>query len=171
VLLFEIRPLFTISVLLPGYYLNPVTHCNFCVMPVYYLQFMCYYPANIWHMTTIYNFRARTWQIYERCHIFEEFRTCLCSSGLWRRVVSYADTNVSEKHTVSIPRPEDGGSSMFLRNFIYLRVHTGSESPEKQRRHLHRRENLKSHDSLPVFTHIATFKIRSAPQTNMYNIK
>jgi hypothetical protein len=47
-----------------------------------------------------------------------------CYSGLWSRVHASVDTNVLEKHTVSMFRAEDG-DSMFLRNVgFYRQVYT-----------------------------------------------
>jgi hypothetical protein len=47
-----------------------------------------------------------------------------CCSGLWLRVNTWVDANVSEKHTVSILSPEAGGN-IYLRNIgVYLRVYT-----------------------------------------------
>jgi hypothetical protein len=43
-----------------------------------------------------------------------------CSSGFWHRVDSSVDGNVSETHTVSIFRAENG-DSMFLRNVVIYR--------------------------------------------------
>jgi hypothetical protein len=51
-----------------------------------------------------------------------------CSSGLWRSVVSYVDTNVSEN---------------ILSSSSGLRVYTASK-PRRKHHFLHRRENLKS---------------------------
>jgi hypothetical protein len=51
-------------------------------------------------------------------------------SGFWRRVDSSVDANVSERHTVSIFRAEDG-------------VNT-AQNPEEHH-HPHRCENLKYH--------------------------
>jgi hypothetical protein len=46
---------------------------------------------------------------------------------------------------IFIFNPEDG-DSMFHRNIgIYLQIHTTSQSRKKQYRHVHSREDLKSH--------------------------
>jgi hypothetical protein len=55
------------------------------------------------------------------------------------------DVNVSEKHTVSIFRAEDG-DSMFLRKRWHLPTSQhGAKTQNKKLYHPHRRENLKPH--------------------------
>jgi hypothetical protein len=60
----------------------------------------------------------------ERFEVFTAVRIMMFFFWVWLRVDFSVDTNVSEKHIVSIFGPEDGGS-MFLRNVnTYLRVYT-----------------------------------------------
>jgi hypothetical protein len=60
----------------------------------------------------------------DTCIVVKKLCKLCCSFGLCRRVDSYVDSNVSEKHTVSFFSPEDG-ERMFLRNVgIYLWVYT-----------------------------------------------
>jgi hypothetical protein len=56
-----------------------------------------------------------------------------CSSGLWRRVDLWADTNFS-------------GESTITETLVSTHKSTRRYNPEEQHRHLHRPENLKSHE-------------------------
>jgi hypothetical protein len=144
------------------------------------------------NIITLWNMKLCSWCVYKILnmallnvsrYILDRFRTCLqCSSawfitfskyvtrvwfnssGLWHRVELWVDTNILEKHIVSIFSPEDGDSMFsemlvstynsavlkmesvcFSETLVSTYKSMGRHNPEEQRCRLHCHENLKSH--------------------------